>query len=351
MVSQDQLQGLTGSTAYDRDGDKIGKVGAVYYDDRTNEPTWVTVHTGLFGTNETFVPVQGADLSAGDRVTLAYDKATVKDAPNISEDGHLSPEDEQRLYTHYGVDYGSDYAGNDYATGRTTDRTTGVAGVGTADAGRHELVDSDVDRGVTRDRDRDGVYDDVEGRTVGHDTSGPTTDRSMTRSEEQLRVGTETRETGRARLRKYVVTEQQNVTVPVSREEVRLEREPITDANRGDAYDGPAISEEEHEVVLHAERPVVDTEAVAVERVRLGKETVTEHENVRGEVRKEQIELDGADGVVGDRAVGDYDRDVVGGRDRDGDGVPDAVDRHDDRSITEKVSDKVTGRDRGTDRR
>jgi len=89
-----------------------------------------------------------------------------------------------------------------------------------------------------------------------------------------------------------VVTEHQQATVPVSHEEVTLEREPITDANRGDAYDGPAISEEEHEVTLHAERPVVGTEAVAVERVKVGKETVTETETVGGEVRKEQIELD-----------------------------------------------------------
>ncbi len=111
---------------------------------------------------------------------------------------------------------------------------------------------------------------------MGHDTSGPTTDNAMTRSEEQLHVGTETRESGRARLRKYVVTEQETVTVPVQREEVRIEREPITDANRGEALDGPAISEEEHEVVLHEERPVVEKEAVPVERVRLDKETVTE---------------------------------------------------------------------------
>ena len=77
-----------------------------------------------------------------------------------------------------------------------------------------------------------------------------------------------------ARLRKHVVTEQQQVTVPVSHEELRVEREPITDANRGDAYDGPSISEEEHEVTLRAERPVVSTETEAVERVRLGTETV-----------------------------------------------------------------------------
>ena len=88
--------------------------------------------------------------------------------------------------------------------------------------------------------------------------------------------------------------------MPVTREEVRLEREPITDANVGDALDGPAISEEEHEVTLHAERPVVTTEAMPVERVRLGKETVTDQETVSGEVRKEQIEMD-TDGVDGPR--------------------------------------------------
>jgi uncharacterized protein (TIGR02271 family) len=271
MTVQDQMGNIVGATAYDPSGDKIGKVGAVYYDDATDQPSWVTINTGLFGTNETFVPVQGADLN-GDRVTLPFDKARVKDAPNIAEDGHLSPEEEEQLYRYYGVDYGSG-------------RTAGQAGGGQYATGQR----------TGRDRDGDGVYDDVEGRTVGRDTSGPTTDQAMTRSEEQLRVGTESREAGRARLRKHVVTERQQVTVPVSHEEVTLERETITDGNRGDAYDGPAISEEEHEVTLHAERPVVDTEAVAVERVRLGKETVTENETVGGEVRKEEIELDKGD--------------------------------------------------------
>jgi uncharacterized protein (TIGR02271 family) len=114
----------------------------------------------------------------------------------------------------------------------------------------------------------------------------------MTRSEEHLRVGTETQEVGRARLRKHVVTEHQQVSVPVAHDEVTLEREPITDANRGAAHDGPAISEEEHEVTLHAQHPVVDTEAVAVERVRLATQTVTNQETVGGQVRKEEIELD-----------------------------------------------------------
>ena len=102
-------------------------------------------------------------------------------------------------------------------------------------------------------------------RSQGHDTSGPTTDQAMTRSEEQLKVGTEQVETGRPRLRKHVVTEQQTVTVPVSREEVRVEREPITDANRDQAVAGPDISEEEHEVVLTEERPVVRKEQIETE--------------------------------------------------------------------------------------
>ena len=123
----------------------------------------------------------------------------------------------------------------------------------------------------------------------------------MTRSEEQLHVGTEKVEAGRARLRKYVVTETQRVDVPVSHEEVRLEREPITDANRDAAYSGGDITDEEHEVTLRAERPVVSTEAEPVERVRLGKEKVTGRETVSGKVRKEQVELDDPTGTARDR--------------------------------------------------
>jgi uncharacterized protein (TIGR02271 family) len=115
----------------------------------------------------------------------------------------------------------------------------------------------------------------------------------MTRSEEQLRVGTERRESGRARLRKHVVTEDVTKTVPVQREEVRVEREPITGDNVDDALDGPALSEEEHEVVLHEEAPVIDKQTVPKERVRMTKDTRTDEETVSDEVRKERIETDG----------------------------------------------------------
>jgi uncharacterized protein (TIGR02271 family) len=248
---------LIGQTAYDNDGDKIGKVGQVYVDQDNGQPKWLTVNTGLFGSNESFVPLERVTQS-GDDVRIDIDKATIKDAPNVDADGAISPEEEDNLYTYYGL--GTDTTGtNDY---------TGTDTPGTETTGT----------GYTE--------------SAGHDTSGPNTDDAMTRSEEQLHVGTERREAGTARLRKYVVTEQQTATVPVSHEEVRVTREPITNANAGDALDGPEISEEEHEVTLHEERPVVEKETVPVERVALGTETVTENEQVSADVRKEEIEYD-----------------------------------------------------------
>ncbi|WP_347060531.1 PRC and DUF2382 domain-containing protein [Blastococcus sp. HT6-30] len=260
MITEHQLSDVIGSTAVGPDG-KLGTVGEVYLDDETGRPEWATVRTGMFGTKETFVPLADADIS-GEELRVPYAKDKIKNAPHIDTDGHLSPAEETELYRYYGLAAG----GTGTGTGTDTTRTT----------------TTDTTRGA-----------------VGHDTSGPTTDDAMTRSEEQLHVGTQRVETGRARLRKYVVSENVSQTVPVSHEEIRIEREPITDANVGDALDGPAISEEEHEVVLHAERPVVEKEAVPVERVRLDTQTVTEQETVTEQVRKEQVELDtdGTDGT------------------------------------------------------
>jgi uncharacterized protein (TIGR02271 family) len=253
------------------DGSKIGAIGQVYLDDQTGDPSWVTAKTGLFGTSQSFVTLDGASLQGRD-IQVAYDEAKVKGAPRVDDDGALSPQEEDELYRYYGVGTQDTSVHSD--TSDVVDRdATVTSGTGT------------VGTGTTGTSRRDAEQ-------VGHDTSGPTTDDAMTRSEERLQVGTQTREAGRARLRKYVVTENVTQTVPVSHEEVRIEREPITDANVGDATSGPSISEEEHEVVLHEERPVVAKETVPVERVRLDKETVTEQETVSEDVRKEQIDTD-----------------------------------------------------------
>jgi len=277
MIGTEAIGRVIGKDVYDQSGDKIGSASEVYLDDESGQPEWVTVRTGLFGTKESFVPLQGADLT-GDGLRVPVSKAQVKDAPKVDTDGHLSPQEEEELYRYYGLG-----SGQGSRTDTTTTTTAGTAGTAAGTAGTAGRTD----------RDGDGVYDDVQGAAVGRDTSGPTTDSAMTRSEERLNVATRSEQAGVARLRKYVVSENVTETVPVSREEVRVQREPVTDANMGNAMDGPAISEEEHEVTLHAERPVVEKEAVPVERIRLDKETVTDTVQVDETVRKEEVELDG----------------------------------------------------------
>ena len=248
MITTEQVNNVIGQTLYGSDGEKVGKVGQVYLDDQTGQPEWVTARTGMFGASESFVPLVDASLSE-DQLTVPYEKEKVQEAPRVEPDnGHLSESEEAELYHYYGLDYSEDASDSGLPTGGAPD------------------------------------------------TSGTSGDDAMTRSEEQLRVGTEQRETGKARLRKYVVTENVTQTVPVSREEVRIEREPITDANRDSAVSGEEITDDEHEVTLHEERAVTDKETVPVERVRLDKDTVTGEEQVSEEVRKEQIEAEGTGG-------------------------------------------------------
>jgi uncharacterized protein (TIGR02271 family) len=219
-------------------GDSIGTLEEVYLDTHTGRPEWATVKTGLFGTKQSFVPLADSRVE-GERIVVPYSKDQVKDAPSVDPDGELSEDEETRLYEHYGIGH------------------------------------------------------EPSGPPSGEDVSGPTTDDAMTRSEEELRVGTAQRERGRARLRKYVVTEEVQQTVPVQREEVRVEREPITDENADQALAGPEISEEEHELTLHEEEVVTEKRTVPKERVRMSKDTVTDEQSVSEEVRKEQIEVEG----------------------------------------------------------
>jgi uncharacterized protein (TIGR02271 family) len=274
-----------GQTLYSSDNEKIGKIGQVFLDDDTDRPEFLTVNTGLFGMNESFVPAAEADVT-GDGVRVPFTKDQVKDAPNVDVDsGHLDESEERRLYEHYGMTYSgrsSDSGLSEGGTGLAGDTTTTSGTTGTAGTA-----------GTTGTFTRED--------SAGHDTSGPNTDEAMTRSEERLDVGTTSQEAGRARLRKYVTTEQETVTVPVKKERAVLETEPITGENRDEALSGPDISEEEHEVVLTEERAVVGKTAEPVERVKLGTETVTDEETVTEEVRKEHIE---AEGDVDDRRGG-----------------------------------------------
>jgi len=245
-IDNQPVSDLTGRTVIDPDGDKIGSVSDVYVDDETDRPEWLAVTTGLFGTKVSFVPLTDAYF-VGDDLAVPYTKSTVKDAPNAEADGHLSPEEEAALYQHYG---------------RGTDTATR----------RDQVVDS--------------------GTTTGHDTSGPQTDNAMTRSEEELDVTKQTREAGRARLRKWIETENVQMTVPIRREKARVVVEPVTDANRDAAYAGGDLTTEEHEVTLSEEVVDVQKHVEAKERVRLETEVETDEVVVDEQVRKERIDTD-----------------------------------------------------------
>jgi uncharacterized protein (TIGR02271 family) len=261
---------MTGATVNGSNGRVLGKIDAIYFDNETGKPEWAAVKTNLFGGHVSLVPLSQGSWD-GMALTVPFDKEALKTAPHHDPGAALSQADEQDLYRHYGMPTGQP-----------------ASGMPTSADPRH---------------DRAG-----EPGVQGRDISGPTTDDAMTRSEERMHVGTEQRESGRARLRKYIVSENVSTTVPVSHEEVTLEREPITEANRGDAMAGGDLTEEEHEVTLTEQRPVISKETVPVERVRLGTETVTENQQVEGTVHKEQIDQVEVEGAAGERDLGGKDR-------------------------------------------
>jgi uncharacterized protein (TIGR02271 family) len=250
-MAQDFLQSV-GSNVNSSDGSKIGTVEEIYLDQQTDQPEWVLVKTGMMGGSR-FIPLAQASME-GDSVSVPYDGQKVKDSPDVMADGELSQEEEAELYRYYGLEYS----------------------------------ESSSDTGLPQ-----GTTDIDQSETVGRDVSGPTTDDAMTRSEEELQVGKTKRETGQGRLKKYVVTESVTETVPVQREELRVEREPITDANVDQATSGPEISEEEHEVILTEEEVVANKQVVPKERVRMSKDTVTDEREVSEDLRKERIEAEG----------------------------------------------------------
>ncbi|PCG87486.1 photosystem reaction center subunit H [Streptomyces sp. WZ.A104] len=345
---------LDGLTVYDDKGEKVGSVGRVYVDDATGKPDWVTVKTGLFGMKESFVPLAGA-RRVGSDLHVAHPKESVKDAPRVDADAHLSVAEEEELYRHYGLNRKSGNLGEDRPTGMDAPTVAGTGTMGAAGAAGTAGAAGGAAAGMTRTTGTAGTPPGAKATgkatTVGtgagaagpgtaggtgmagagsggtgrhRDTDAATTARplagagagtsraadmsgkgEMIRSEEQLHVGTEEYESGKARLHKYVVTEEVTRTVPVSHEEVRVVREPLQPGQKTTGTTD--IGEQDVEVTLHAERATVRKEAVPVERVRLETERVTEQKEVSAEVRKEKIDYaDGKDMGTGKDAGGEF---------------------------------------------
>jgi stress response protein YsnF len=212
----DTVLGWRGSTVLDRDGDKIGSLKELYLD-QDDRPAWGAVDTGLFGLRQTFVPLTDArGVEGGVQVPFAKDH--VKDAPSIDPDTQLSEDEERRLYRHYELPSPDDTA--EPAVGETDHD----------DAAQKRDADDPRDDEVPAE----AVRDDQAPADAARDAD---TDDAMTRSEEELVVGTRRRVRGKARLKKYVVTEHVQRTIPVQREEVRVEYEPA-EPEAGEAAEG-----------------------------------------------------------------------------------------------------------------
>ena len=271
MLTEREVSAAVGGTAYDADGGKLGTVEHFFVDDRTGTPSWVAVTTGLFGTLTSLVPVQSAALEDG-RLVLPVTKDAVRSAPEVGEGGHLSPDDEARLRRHYGLEVAG--------TGEPawTADSTGLIPAGAAPA-------EDEDEAEQTGRHAAPAASD----------GSMASDGGMVRSEEQLRVGTEQVAATRVRIVKYVVTEEVQVTVPIRREEIRVEEVPLDAVDEPGESLVPAASGGgglPDEIVLHTERPVVSVEVVPTERVRLRTEMVQGQETVTRQVQREQIAVD-----------------------------------------------------------
>lgn len=271
MTTQNNIRDLFNTTAFDSNGEKLGDVQEVFVDDHSGQPTFVEVKHGLFGMSSSLVPLKGHRLQ-GEDLQLAFPKDRIKDAPDVNADEGLTPEEQNRIFEHYGI-AGAQNQNEYVADDRRDERhagTTEAAGVaGTTAAADRDRADLDRDR-VETDRAAD--------------------DNSIVRSEEQLDVEKEQVQSGKARLRKYVVEDKETVEVPVTREEVRVERTPISEAD-AENFRGE-IGEDEASVVLNEERVDINKRTVPVEKVSLEKDQVTETERHTETLAKEQIETD-----------------------------------------------------------
>lgn len=296
------IKDLFNATAYDKDGEKLGNVNEVFVDDQSGQPTFVEVNHGLFGMSSSLVPLRGHDFS-GDDLKLGFSKDRIKDAPDFDSDKPLTPEAQSDIFKHYGLDNARDVTDykdsnldskRDVQAGADKDHnlTAGAGAAGAGVAGAHadeKKADTHTTDAAATER-KAGVADDAAAARTNNDGE-------LIRSEEQLNVNKERVATGEARLRKYVVTDTESVEVPVEREEVRVERTPIN-AEDAKNYNG-AISgdSEEASVTLHEEQVNVNKETVPVEKINLKKDTVRDTETHTEELRKEQIDTDGVDGL------------------------------------------------------
>jgi uncharacterized protein (TIGR02271 family) len=259
----------SGYEVYDRDGEKIGKVDDLFVDE-DDQPEYIGVKTGLLGTRSTLVPMEALRVDQRRRVVeISQPKSVVKEGPAFNDDEEITPEYEERVRKHYGLNsrrgsahrgaYGNYYADREWARdghreGSEPRRETTAGSTGRMRGSN--LVDGDELR--------------------------------VQRAEEELRIGTREREAGEMRVRKRVRTDRERIRVPKRREEVRVERVPVEDRETAEAE----IGEDEFFVPVTYEEVVVEKRPVVKEEIWVRKDEVEDEELVERDVRKEEVDID-----------------------------------------------------------
>ena len=260
---------------YDRTGEKIGKVDALFLDE-ADQPEYIGVEMGPPGVSSALIPW---DLVSADEVrrrfTVASDKRRVENGPVFGENQAVTPELENRVYAHY------------HGRGRAT--TTG-------ERGTHGAYYSDARKERTQlaadERSEIGGYRGREGAGSTRGTTGRANvaredEIRVQRTEEELLAGTREREAGPVKVRKRVREGRESLEVPTRHEEAVLERVPLDESARG-----AQIGEDEVRVPLTEEEVVVEKRPVAKEEIRLRKEVVEDVEVVEADVRREEIDVE-----------------------------------------------------------
>jgi stress response protein YsnF len=257
------LRGWGGHDLVDRDGVKAGSIVDLYVDEQTKQPTWGLVRTGLLGSRQTLVPMDQATVplavmvSGAGSIQVPLESAAILDAPSVAVGEEISEATAMALRRYYGLGDRAAPAEGDHGPSDT------------------ELLDA-------------GAALPAAKTTAAMTSASTEPSGTMIRSEEELRVRVR-RRARRVRVKRYVVTDYVTTTIPVRREELRLEEALVDEAS---LTAPPALPGDSWEMVLHQEEPVVSRQVVARERIRLSVQTVTEHRRISGEVRKERIEVD-----------------------------------------------------------
>src|SRR5829696_2539956 len=265
-----------GYEVYDRNGEKIGKVDDLFVDEN-DQPEYIRVKMGFLGLEGTsLIPWELIRVNEeGHRVEVSVDKAQVKEGPSFNDDRDITPEYEERVYSHYGLQR-AQANGDRGGYGEYYGDEAGKVGPG--------MREGDTETGEFRGHSEDDEGVNQSGTSDLEDED----ELRVQRSEEELRAGTREREAGALNVRKRVRTDREQVSVPTRHEEVSVERVPVEGREASEAE----IGEDEVVMPVTEEEVVVEKRPVVKEEIRVRKDVVEDEEVVEEDVRREEVDVE-----------------------------------------------------------